>query len=118
MRWKTDRVISYVAGRYGMRSDELLERTNRPAICRPRQAAMYLCHTRLGMSMPEIGRRFGLHHTTVVHAVHITRMRRRTDVELDALLEEFTVGERPEVEALRADAERLWLDVQRLGGAA
>ncbi len=38
-------------------------------IARPRQMAMYLAKTATALSLPDIGRRFGRDHTTVMHAV-------------------------------------------------
>ena len=48
---------------------EMLARDRRRAVIVPRMVAIYLCRNLLGMSLPEIGRRFGLDHSTVMHSV-------------------------------------------------
>lgn len=119
-RWRIARVKTYVAGYFGLRPEDLERATNRPAVCRPRQIAMYLCSKRLGMSLPEIARRFGgKHHTTALHAVRIVEKRRQQSPELDALLEGFQDAEAPaNVDLLTASVESLRFEVRRLRGAA
>lgn len=58
-----------VARHYGMTVQQLLERTRRQSIARPRQTAMFLACRLTQASLPDIGQRFGgFDHTTVMYA--------------------------------------------------
>jgi chromosomal replication initiator protein len=62
-------VQKVVARHYGMTVQQLLERTRRHAIARPRQTAMYLACRMTHASLPDIGQRFGgFDHTTIMYA--------------------------------------------------
>jgi len=92
---ETKRTISAiqraVAEEFGMRPDQLREKSNAKAIAYPRQIAMYLCKEVLGSSLPEIGKAFGgKHHTTVLHAVNKIEGKRQTDSELNSTIHKLT----------------------------
>ena len=58
-----------VADFYGIRRDELMSKSRRQTVARPRQIAMALCKDLTRHSLPEIGDAFGgRDHTTVLHA--------------------------------------------------
>src|SRR5262249_2144654 len=62
-------VIKVVARHFNMTPQQLLERTRRHAIARPRQPARYLACRMTHASLPDIGQRFGgFDHTTVMYA--------------------------------------------------
>jgi len=62
-------VQKVVARHYGMTTQQLLERTRRHAIARPRQTAMFLACRMTHASLPDIGHRFGgFDHTTIMYA--------------------------------------------------
>ena len=62
-------VLKVVARYYNMTVQQLLERTRRHAIARPRQVAMFLCTKMTSASLPDIGHRFGgFDHTTIMYA--------------------------------------------------
>jgi len=62
-------VQKVVARHYGMTVQQLLERTRRHAIARPRQTAMFLACRMTHASLPDIGARFGgFDHTTIMYA--------------------------------------------------
>lgn len=62
-------VQKVVARHYNMSLQQLLERTRRHAVARPRQVAMYLACKMTHASLPDIGQRFnGFDHTTVMYA--------------------------------------------------
>jgi len=62
-------VQKVVARHYGMTPAQLLERTRRHAIARPRQVAMFLACKMTHASLPDIGQRFGgFDHTTIMYA--------------------------------------------------
>lgn len=74
-------VQKVVARHYNMTVQQLLERTRRHAIARPRQVAMFLACEMTPASLPDIGARFGgFDHTTVMYA----RDRVKALVEQDA----------------------------------
>ncbi len=57
-----------VAEYYGIRRDDLLSKSRRQTVARPRQVAMALCKELTRHSLPEIGEAFGgRDHTTVLH---------------------------------------------------
>lgn len=66
----TIQVVQKVVARYyNMSPQQLLERTRRQAIARPRQIAMYLATRLTQASLPDIGARFGgFDHTTIMYA--------------------------------------------------
>jgi chromosomal replication initiator protein len=62
-------VQKVVARHYNMNIQQLLERTRRHAVARPRQIAMFLACRMTHASLPDIGQRFGgFDHTTVMYA--------------------------------------------------
>ena len=74
-------VQKVVARHYNMSLQQLLERTRRHSIARPRQIAMFLACRMTHASLPDIGQRFGgFDHTTVMYA----RDRVATLMEQDA----------------------------------
>ena len=57
----------------------------------PRQIAMYLAKHLTDASLPEIGRQFGgKHHTTVLHSVDKIDTQRKTDKDLNRVLNKLT----------------------------
>jgi chromosomal replication initiator protein len=66
----TVHVVQKVVARYfNMSVQQLLERTRRHAIARPRQIAMFLATKMTQASLPDIGARFGgFDHTTIMYA--------------------------------------------------
>jgi chromosomal replication initiator protein len=68
-RVTVDHVIKTVAKCNNMSAAELLDRTRRQDVARPRQVAMYLATKLTTRSLPDLGRRFGgFDHTTVLYA--------------------------------------------------
>jgi hypothetical protein len=53
----------------GVSRDKLINGGNQPKLVAARGEAMARCRDELGMSYPQIGRLFGRHHTTVIHAI-------------------------------------------------
>ena len=57
----------------------------------PRQIAMYLAKELTSASLPQIGKEFGgKHHTTVLHSVDKIEELRKTDKDLNRLLNKLT----------------------------
>lgn len=63
-----EKIITVVAKFYNLNLEEIKKRTRKAEITKPRQIAMYLIRTMIGLSFPSIGRIFGLDHTTVLYA--------------------------------------------------
>lgn len=62
-------VQKVVARQHGMSVQQLLERTRRQPVARPRQIAMHLAAKMTHASLPDIGQRFGgFDHTTIMYA--------------------------------------------------
>ena len=80
-----------VAEQFGLRLVEIKAKNNSRAIVYPRQIAMYLAKHLTEASLPEIGRQFGgKHHTTVLHSVEKIDGVRKTDKDLNRLINKMT----------------------------
>jgi chromosomal replication initiator protein len=80
-----------VSEQFGLRVVEIKAKNNSRAIVFPRQIAMYLCKHLTEHSLPEIGRQFGgKHHTTVLHSVDKIDTQRKSDKDLNRLLNKLT----------------------------
>ncbi|MFI5069613.1 MAG: chromosomal replication initiator protein DnaA [Terriglobales bacterium] len=80
-----------VAEQFGLRLVEIKAKNNSRSIVYPRQIAMYLAKHMTEASLPEIGRQFGgKHHTTVLHSVEKIDQVRKTDKDLNRLLNKMT----------------------------
>ena len=81
------------AEQFGLRLVEIKAKNNSRAIVYPRQIAMYLSKHLTEASLPEIGRQFGgKHHTTVLHSVEKIEEARKTDKDLNRLLNKLAEG--------------------------
>jgi chromosomal replication initiator protein len=82
-----DVIQKAVAEQFGLRALEIKAKSNSRAIVFPRQVAMYLAKQMTEASLPEIGRQFGgKHHTTVMHSIAKIDEQRRSDKDLNRLL--------------------------------
>ncbi len=80
-----------VAEQFGLKLVEIKAKNNSRAIVYPRQIAMYLAKHLTEASLPEIGRQFGgKHHTTVLHSVEKIDESRKSDKDLNRLLNKLT----------------------------
>jgi chromosomal replication initiator protein len=76
-----------VAEEFRLRQADLKARDNSRKVVYPRQVAMYLARELAGASLPEIGRAFGgKHHTTVLHSIEKIQLSRKSDKDLNRLL--------------------------------
>lgn len=83
-----------VAQHFGITLEELNGRCVRRKFSKPRQIAMYIARCSSDRSLPEIARKFGNRdHTTVMHALDVTRRRMQQSeafcAEVNALLVPF-----------------------------
>src|ERR1700678_609274 len=82
-----DAIQKAVAENFAMRVSELKQKNNSRAVVVPRQIAMYLAKNHTEASLPEIGRQFGgKHHTTVMHSIGKIDELRRTDKDLNRMI--------------------------------
>ncbi len=80
-----------VAEQFGLRLPEIKAKNNSRQIVFPRQIAMYLAKHLTDASLPEIGRQFGgKHHTTVLHSIDKISEQRKTDKDLNRMLNKLT----------------------------
>src|ERR1700758_77175 len=80
-----------VAEQFGLRVTEIKAKNNSRSIVVPRQIAMYLSKHLTEASLPEIGRQFGgKHHTTVLHSVEKIDEARKSDKDLNRLINKLT----------------------------
>ena len=80
-----------VCEQFGLRLLEIKSKNNSRVIVFPRQIAMYLAKHLTDASLPEIGRQFGgKHHTTVLHSVGKIVEVRKTDKDLNRVLNKLT----------------------------
>ncbi len=74
-----------------MRVAEIKQKNNSRSIVFPRQIAMYLAKHLTEASLPEIGRQFGgKHHTTVMHSIDKIEEQRKSDKDLNRVLNKVT----------------------------
>ena len=66
---KVEDIQKRVASYFKVSRADILSSRRTAAMVRPRQIAMYLTKLLTPHSLPEIGRRFGRDHTTVLHAI-------------------------------------------------
>jgi len=86
-----DSIQKVVSEQFGLRPAEIKAKNNSRAIVYPRQIAMYLTKHLTDASLPEIGRQFGgKHHTTVLHSVEKIEELRKTDKDLNRLLNKLS----------------------------
>ena len=88
-----DALVKFVAEYYGVRPSELKQASNSRTIVIPRQVAMYLCKSLTAASLPDIGRVFGKHHSTVIHSIRKVEEDRKKDADfnsqINAMLDNF-----------------------------
>jgi chromosomal replication initiator protein len=81
---KIEAIQQQVARLFGLRVEELKQRSRTHAVTVPRQMAMYLAKQVTDASLAEIGTHFGgKHHTTVMHSIAKIDHDRRTDPAVD-----------------------------------
>jgi chromosomal replication initiator protein len=84
-----DSIQKAVAAKFELTESELKSRTNTKKVVFARQVAMYLMKEVTRASLPEIGHAFGMHHTTVIHAIEKIGRARSIDPELNKLLRDL-----------------------------
>ncbi|MGE5326645.1 MAG: chromosomal replication initiator protein DnaA [Deltaproteobacteria bacterium] len=76
-----------VCQEFSLSLPQLKAKDNSHNVAYPRQIAMYLAKEMTSASLPQIGREFGgKHHTTVLHSINKIGQLRRTDRDLNRLI--------------------------------
>ena len=76
-----------VCQEFGLSLSQIKAKDNSRAVSYPRQVAMYLSKELTTASLPQIGREFGgKHHTTVLHSIGKIGELRKTDRDLNRLI--------------------------------
>lgn len=64
-----ERIIAAVSAKYGIRSEDILGKSQSQECSLPRQIAMYLCRQELNLAFQGIGRLFSRDHSTVMTSI-------------------------------------------------
>lgn len=73
-----------VADHFELTEADILSTKRRRDFVRPRQIGYYLSKKLAQKSLPEIGRRFGRDHTSVLSGIRVIEALRQTDAKVDA----------------------------------
>ncbi|MPY87403.1 MAG: chromosomal replication initiator protein DnaA [Luteitalea sp.] len=84
-----DAVQKFVADYYQLRLSELRSKDNSKSVVLPRQIAMFLSKELTKASLPEIGRAFNKHHSTVIHSIGRVEEVRQRDADFNRLINSF-----------------------------
>lgn len=91
-----DYIQGLVCKYYRLTKEELVSKSRKVDIARPRQIAMFLARRHTSLSLQAIGRRFNRWHGTVLHAVGVVEQQIRegelTQQEVDFLSGKLTAG--------------------------
>jgi chromosomal replication initiator protein len=86
-RVSIEHIQRVVCQEYGLTLSQLKAKDNSRAVAYPRQIAMYLSKQLTTASLPQIGREFGgKHHTTVLHSIGKIGEMRKSDRDLNRLI--------------------------------
>jgi chromosomal replication initiator protein len=90
-RVSIEHIQRVVCQEFGLTLPRLKAKDNSRTVAYPRQIAMYLAKELATASLPQIGREFGgKHHTTVLHSVNKISQLRKTDRELNRLINKLS----------------------------
>jgi len=80
-----------VCQEFSLTISRLKAKSNSHAVAFPRQIAMFLAKELTTASLPQIGREFGgKHHTTVLHSIHKIGQQRKTDKDLNRIINKLS----------------------------
>jgi len=82
-----------VCQEFSLTISRLKAKSNSHAVAFPRQIAMFLAKELTTASLPQIGREFGgKHHTTVLHSINKIGQQRKTDKDLNRIINKLSEG--------------------------
>ncbi len=80
-----------VCREFGLSMSQIKAKNNSRTVAYPRQIAMYLAKEMTPASLPQIGREFGgKHHTTVLHSINKISEARKSNRDLNSLINKLT----------------------------
>lgn len=79
-----DAILKFVGEYYKLRVSELKAASNTRSVVLPRQIAMYLCKQLTTASLPDIGRAFAKHHSTVIHSIRKVEEDRKKNADFNS----------------------------------
>jgi chromosomal replication initiator protein len=85
-RAKFEAIEREVASLFNLSPEELHKKSLQRAVVIPRQIAIYMARQMTNAPSPEIGKYFGIHHTTVLHSIDKIDQQRDTYKATDALI--------------------------------
>ena len=93
-----DFIKELVCRQYGVSVEELVSRSRKKRIVRPRQVAIYLARKYTDQSLQAIGKCFNRYHATAIHSIGAVEKGVKADaamkLQLDALCERLESGDR------------------------
>jgi chromosomal replication initiator protein len=90
-RISIENIQRVVCQEFGLTLPQLKSKDNSRGVAYPRQVAMFLAKGLTTASLPQIGREFGgKHHTTVLHSINKIDQLRKTDRDLNRLLNKLS----------------------------
>lgn len=82
-----------VCQEFSLTAAQIKAKNNSHAVAYPRQIAMFLAKELTTASLPQIGREFGgKHHTTVLHSINKISQQRKTDKDLNKIINKLSDG--------------------------
>lgn len=82
-------IVSYTAKYYDLDTTQIMGTSRKGNIVIARQVSMYIIRTLTNLSLPEIGKFFNQHHTTVMHSVEKIEHLIQTDQELSHAIKDI-----------------------------
>ena len=82
-------ITSAACKKFGIKPEDIMERTRRRQYVLSRQSIMHVMSTKLKMNLTEIGRHFNLDHTTIIHGLKNISGRIDTEPDMKQTIEHF-----------------------------
>lgn len=83
-------LVKIVSEFYGLSPENLIDKTRRKEVVKPRQIAMYILREDFNISFPTIGEKMGgRDHTTVIHSCEKVKKELKDDKQLEQQIEEI-----------------------------
>jgi chromosomal replication initiator protein len=84
-----DVIVEETAKFYDLDPKLLLGSSRKASIVLARQVSMYIVRSMTNMSLPEMGKFYGMHHTTVMHSVEKIETSLKTDKAMADLIKDI-----------------------------
>jgi chromosomal replication initiator protein len=84
-----DVIVEETAKFYGLDSKSLLGNSRKANIVKARQVSMFIVRSMTNMSLPEMGKFYGMHHTTVMHSVEKIENALKSDKSLSDIIKDI-----------------------------